>query len=131
MSLKIKSNCDADNYYTLVSNALRSGGEVLNGATELNENGTYNAPNPGLEFYVDTFTLQDKWFNGQPQNIDTVIKAVEQATGIKLKFASQMLSFGPATIWSYEIVNQEKYEATVVKQVKFEAEACGGARVNP
>ncbi len=83
--------------------------------------GSYKAPASGVDLHGDTFTLRDKWFNGESQDIDTVTKAVEQATGIKLKFASQMLSTGPTTISSYEIVNQEKYDATVGKQMKFQA----------
>lgn len=129
MSLRIKSTCDADNHYHIVSNALQAGGEVLNGATEVDgKTGQYIAPSLGVDLHGDTFTLSDKWFNGKSQDIDTVTKAVEQATGIKLKFASQMLSSGPATISSYKIVNQEKYDATVGKQMKFEADMRSGPK---
>lgn len=129
MSLRIKSNCDADNCYLIVSRALRSGGQVLNGATELNGNGSYMAVSPGMDLHHDTFTLSDRWFNGESQDIDTVTKAVEQATGIKLKFDSQMLSSGPATISSYEIVNHKKYDATVGKLMKFDDEMLSGPRL--
>ena len=122
MPLSIKSNCDADNHYDIVSYALLQGGEVLNGATKLQDNGSYKAPNPGMDLHGDTFTLSDRWFHGESQDINTVTKAVEQATGIKLKFDSQMLSSGPAAISSYEIVNHEKYDATVGKQMKYEAD---------
>ena len=128
MSLGIKSNCDADNHYHIVSAALLQGGKVLNGATEVQDSGSYKAPNPGMDLHGDTFTLRDGWFNGESQDINTVTKAVEQATGIKLKFASQMLSSGPDTISSYEVVNQEKYDATVGKQMQLMAEMRGGAK---
>jgi hypothetical protein len=119
MPLKIKVTCDADNHYQLVARALRAGGNVLNGANELNNNGEYNAIAPPMSLHNDTFILSDKWFNGQPQDIDTVTKAVEAAVGIKLKFVSQMLSSEPPTISSYEIVNQEKYDATIKKLTQF------------
>lgn len=76
----------------------------------------------------DTFTLSDEWFNGESQDINTVTKAVEQATGIKLKFVSEMLSSGPAAISSYEIVNQEKYDAPVGKLMKFEVDKRSGTQ---
>ncbi|MFI4919843.1 MAG: hypothetical protein ACHP65_09845 [Legionellales bacterium] len=131
MSLTIKNNCDADNSRCLVSSALQSGGHVLNGAKELNKAGGYKAVAPGMDCHNNTFTLGDQWFNGESQDIGTVIKAVEQATGIKLKFASQMLSSEPATISSYEIVNQEQYDVTVGKQMKFEADMDMMASVKP
>lgn len=90
--------------------------------------GSYKAAPPGMQLHNDTFTLRDKWFNGESQDIATVTKAVEQATGIKLKFDSQMLSSGPATISSYEIVNQEKYDATVGKEMKFAADVRSGLK---
>ena len=111
-----------------MSCALLQGGKILNGATELQNNGSYKAPHPGMDLHGGTFTLSDRWFNGEPQDINTVTKAVEQATGIKLKFTSQMLSSGPAAISSYEIVNQEKYDATVGKEIKLRADMRSGPK---
>lgn len=128
MSFRIKSNFDAKNE-DMLSHALQAGGEVLNGAREVDgPTGLYIAANPGMDLYGHMFTLRDKWFNGESQDIATVTKAVEEATGIKLKFDSQMLSSEPAIISSYEIVNQEKYAATVGKLMKFLADMPSGPK---
>lgn len=68
-----------------------------------------------MDLHDNIFTLSDKWFNGESQDVGRVTAAVERATGVKLNFEAQMLSSGPATISSFEITNQEKYDETIGK----------------
>lgn len=120
MPLKIKSNygaADHEQQY-IVSWALQAGGQVLNGATELSEHGTYIALPSAMDLDGADFILKDNWFHGAPQNTDTVTGAVEEATGIRFSFAPPVAS-EPAVISSYEIVNRDKYDATVGKQVEL------------
>ena len=124
MPLKIK-DATADHHYT-VSMALLEGGKVLNGATKIQEIGSYQAPNPGMELDGNVFTLSDEWFNGKSQDAGTVTTAVEQATGVRLQFIAQMLSSEPATISSFSITDQAKYDATVGKQIETMKQKMGG-----
>lgn len=129
MTMKIKYNYNDNNDYYIVMLALEAGGCILNGATNLNINGNYDAPHPGVDFNKDTFILSDKWFNNEKQDIGTVEKAAERATGIRLKFASQMLSSESATILSYEIVNQKQYNDTVGTHMNYKKnERLGGGQ---
>ena len=112
MTLRIKNKCSVAGPVDIVGQALEQAGTVLNGATKLGSTG-YIGPSSRIERRDDIFVLGDYWFNGKPQDIDTVRKAVENATGIDLKFAPQMLSSEPPTIISYKIVDSTKYRNTV------------------
>lgn len=117
MVLTIK--CEDNANETMINLALTAGGSILNGKNELNDDGVYKGRAYGLVQYNGDFILSDEWFNGQPNDINTIIGAVEKASGIRLKFNSQMLSSRPAIITSYEIVNHEQYNETVGKTMMY------------
>lgn len=108
MEVQVLNDKDID----VISMAFQSGGEVLNGATDLNDNGTYYAPNPGMSLYGDTFILHESWFNGNPQSIDIVIDVVLNAVGLNLNFTSGKIS-------GYTIHDNHLYSKTIEKTISY------------
>ena len=115
-TMKIKIVRGNQNGYNekVVFKALRAAGAVLNGAKELNDNGSYKAVNPGMSLVDDEVTLEDSWFSDNQQTMETIVQAVEKATGLKLKISE----VSSTRIVGYEVVNQERYDSTTGKEIQ-------------
>lgn len=114
MKIKIvRGNQDSYNEDVVLC-TLKAAGSVLNGATELNEYGSYKAPHPGMSLSGDNVTLEDRWFNGHEQSMETIVQAVIGATGLRLKISD----VNPNKFVGYEVVNQELYDKTAGKELQ-------------
>lgn len=109
MQLKVVINNDKGN--DILAHALLLAGQWLNGARKI-ISGKYIAPNPGdFDLHVDTFTLGDKWFNGNDQTISTVQNALINAVGIELTIDANEDAVG------FTIVNQTQYDKTITAMI--------------
>lgn len=107
--MKITINRSGDEKEDVILSALDSAGCYLQGARDLNDNGTYKAAHSGMNLHDTTVTLEDKYFADQPQSMETIQKAAEQAVGIEF----QTNSFN--VIVGYTVKDEELYKRTIAK----------------
>lgn len=115
-SFKVGPTVD-DNTKDIIAIALQEAGAVLNGAIVLGADGTYIAPNAGIEQRGQLFILADTWFHDTDQTFDHIRKTVQDVTGILLIANAQMLSPGMPIVSGFSITHQAIYDATIGKQL--------------